>query len=138
MITISHVYICISISYLGFDFFVIYTLTYHWPNSLVFIELFTNILLKILECKNKKYGRNCNRPCGNCLNKAQCHPFYGYCMDGCATGFAFPRCKGTHPIVLLHCIHIYFNIESIYIAEKENQTVGGIWMSNILTANDFK
>lgn len=82
--------------------------------------------MKILECKNKKYGRNCNRPCGNCLNKAQCHPFYGYCMDGCATGFAFPRCKGTRPIVLLHCIHIYFNIESIYIAKKENQTAGGI------------
>ncbi|XP_065926867.1 receptor-type tyrosine-protein phosphatase alpha isoform X2 [Magallana gigas] len=46
------------------------------------------------ECKNKTYGRNCDKPCGNCFNKAHCHPFNGTCMNGCDTGFRAPRCKG--------------------------------------------
>lgn len=62
-----------------------------------FLLNFFLILFKISECNNKRYGRNCKQPCGTCLNKAQCNPFNGTCMNGCDIGFRTPRCKGTRP-----------------------------------------
>ena len=44
------------------------------------------------ECKDKKYGLECNQTCGNCTNGEPCHHVNGSCLNGCDVGVFGDKC----------------------------------------------
>lgn len=45
-----------------------------------------------LECETGKYGVNCSKSCGNCLNQSQCQNVDGFCSEGCSAGYMGSLC----------------------------------------------
>ena len=45
------------------------------------------ILFHYQECKTGKYGLNCTKICGACLNNIDCHHVTGRCFSGCKKGW---------------------------------------------------
>lgn len=55
----------------------------------------------IIECANYMFGPACNRSCGNCRKREDCHHINGSCLSGCKAGYQGEKCmKGTR-------IHVY-------------------------------
>lgn len=44
------------------------------------------------ECETGKYGVNCSKSCGNCLNQSQCQNVDGFCSEGCSAGYMGSLC----------------------------------------------
>lgn len=50
-------------------------------------------------CNQRKYGENCNMPCGHCVKSEQCNHINGTCMNGCDSGYEGLNCTAGEFII---------------------------------------
>lgn len=43
-------------------------------------------------CEMGKYGNNCEKSCGHCVNGTSCNSTTGHCLHGCDPGWQGPKC----------------------------------------------
>lgn len=49
-------------------------------------------LIILIECDGHKFGQNCSKTCGHCLEKEACHHVNGSCLNGCDLGYHGANC----------------------------------------------